>query len=56
VESGPLGTIRNILLWSLLAGSAGILVELLLIGTMKWRRSSRRSCCSVSAFSPRRGR
>jgi hypothetical protein len=32
VEAGPLGTIRNILLWSLLAGSAGILVELLLIG------------------------
>lgn len=32
MEAGPLGTIRNILLWSLLAGSAGILVELLLIG------------------------
>jgi hypothetical protein len=32
VESEPLGTIRNILLWSLLAGSAGTLLELLLIG------------------------
>jgi len=32
VESGPLSTIRNILLWSLLAGSAGTLLELLLIG------------------------
>jgi hypothetical protein len=32
VDSGPLGTIRNILLWSLLAGSAGTLLELLLIG------------------------
>ena len=32
MESGPLSTIRNILLWSLLAGSAGTLLELLLIG------------------------
>jgi hypothetical protein len=32
VEPGPLGTIRKILLWSLLAGSAGTLLELLLIG------------------------
>jgi len=32
VESGPAGTIRNILLWSLLAGSAGTLLELVLIG------------------------
>jgi hypothetical protein len=32
VESGPLGTVRKILLWSLLAGCAGTLLELLLIG------------------------
>jgi hypothetical protein len=32
VEPDPLGTIRKILLWSLLAGSAGTLLELLLIG------------------------
>jgi hypothetical protein len=32
VESGPLATIRKILLWGLLAGSAGTLLELLLIG------------------------
>ena len=32
MESGPLGTIRKILLWSLLAGSSGTLLELLLIG------------------------
>jgi hypothetical protein len=32
VESGPLGTIRNILLWGLLAGTGGTLLELLLIG------------------------
>ena len=32
MDSGPLSTIRNILLWSLLAGSAGTLLELLLIG------------------------
>lgn len=32
MEPGPLGTIRTILLWSLLAGSAGTLLELLLIG------------------------
>jgi len=32
VESGPLPTIRRILLWGLLAGSAGMLLELILIG------------------------
>lgn len=32
MESGPLGTIRNILLWGLLAGTGGTLLELLLIG------------------------
>jgi hypothetical protein len=32
VESGPLATIRTILLWSVLAGSIGTLLELLLIG------------------------
>ncbi len=32
MESGPLGTVRNILLWSLLAGCGGTLLELLLIG------------------------
>jgi hypothetical protein len=32
VESRPLSTIRRILLWSLLAGSTGTLLELLLIG------------------------
>ena len=31
-EPGPLGAIRTILLWSLLCGSAGTLLELLLIG------------------------
>jgi hypothetical protein len=32
VEPAPLATIRTILVWSLLAGSAGTLLELLLIG------------------------
>jgi hypothetical protein len=32
VESAPLDSIRNILVWSLLAGCAGTLLELLLIG------------------------
>jgi hypothetical protein len=32
VEPAPLGTIRTILVWGLLAGSAGMLLELLLIG------------------------
>jgi hypothetical protein len=32
VEPGALGTIRTILLWGLLAGSSGALLELLLIG------------------------
>ena len=32
MEPAPLGTIRRILLWSLLAGSSGTLLELLLIG------------------------
>jgi hypothetical protein len=32
VEPGPLGTIRKILLWGLVAGSTGTLLELLLIG------------------------
>lgn len=32
MESGPLATVRRILLWSLLAGCAGTLLELLLIG------------------------
>jgi hypothetical protein len=32
VESGPLPTIRRLLLWGLLAGSAGTLLELILIG------------------------
>ena len=32
MEPGPLGTIRKILLWGLLAGSTGTLLELLLIG------------------------
>jgi hypothetical protein len=32
VEAGPLGSIRKILLWGLLAGTTGTLLELLLIG------------------------
>jgi hypothetical protein len=32
VEPAPLGTIRKILLWALVAGSSGMLLELLLIG------------------------
>lgn len=32
MEPGPLGTIRTILLWGLVAGSVGTLLELLLIG------------------------